>query len=450
MSSVLVACIVVLSLLATVLTPYAALLAYEWTSYLPPNTVSFGPFAQAQFPRITALAAMLAFVFLQRDKFSKIGPGLFLIGAYGVWITITSNFFAVAGPSLVMWKYNIAIKTVVMAGVLYLMTDSRARLEAFLSIYVLAISYWIVMGAVKTLLTGGGYGLVSSGGDYLFADGSTLSVGAIMAGIVIAWVGKHSVLAPFYNDRIYRTAALIFIGICAVLVIGTQARTGLIAGVAAYGYYVLKSRHRVPAVIVAAIAGAAIFTFAPPDWLERMSSITASGDARDQSAAGRFQAWGWAWEYAKNHPFTGGGFRVFYALNIVELENGKTRIIDSHSYFFEILAEQGFTGLFIFLSLAGVSWFGLLRLERQLRDDDDYVWAKDLARTMQYALVALLTGGLFIGIGHFALTWDFLAIAAALPRIIALERERAGHAPLSAKAPAKRLPRRLSPSAAPV
>lgn len=433
MSSILVAAIVLLGLLATIMTPYAALLAYEWTSYLPPNAISHGPFAQIQFPRITAVVAILAFFALQRDKFAKLGPGVFIIGVYALWVTITTFFFAVGDPHDVMWKYDKAIKTIIMAGFLYLMTDSRARMEAFLSLYALAMSYWILSGAMRTILSGGGgYGSIQAGGKYLISDSSTLVIATILAGVLVAWIGKHSILAPFKDSRIYRWGAFAFIGFCVVLIIGTRSRTGLIAGSLATAFFIFKSKHRIGPIVLAGAAVALVAMFAPPDWFERMATILdAGGEDMDQSAAGRLDSWTWAWNYALEHPFTGGGFRVFYKLHWVEM-GGVLRVVDSHSYFFEILAEQGFTGLFIFFSLVGVAGSGLYRLERRTRDVAGYEWAHDLARAMQVGMVALLTGGLFVGIGHFSLMWDFLAVAAALPRVVALERMRAGEPALEA------------------
>ncbi|MEL6364788.1 MAG: putative O-glycosylation ligase, exosortase A system-associated [Pseudomonadota bacterium] len=426
MSSILIALMIFIMVLATTLTPYAALLAYEWTSYLPVGQMSYGPLAGIKYPKFTAAIVIIAFAVSQRDKFSKVGPAAFLIAAYAVWVTITSYFTAVADPSWVMVKWDNAVKTIIMAWFLYMMTDSRARMEAFLSLYAIALSYWIVAGAWQTIVSGGGYGSVAAGGGYLLADGSVLTIATIIACCAVYWISKYTVLAPPGFKKFYPLLAYGFMALSVIMIIGTQARTGLVAGVAAFAWYLVKAKKKGPPIALAGLAAVLIFSFAPAEWFERMSTIFADSEGnREGSSAGRVMAWLWGWNYVLENPVFGGGFRVYYALHVVTMENGVTRIIDSHSWFFEILVEQGFVGMAIFASLCASAGFGLFGVEQRLKGDPEYEWARDLSRFLQIGLVGLLIGGLFVGIGHFAIMWDMLAICAALPRVVALEKKRA-------------------------
>ena len=57
MSSLLVGLIFFLGIIASLLTPYAALLVYEWASYLPPYLITYGPLSDLPYGKLGALAA---------------------------------------------------------------------------------------------------------------------------------------------------------------------------------------------------------------------------------------------------------------------------------------------------------------------------------------------------------------------------------------------------------
>src|SRR3546814_13064004 len=99
----------------------------------------------------------------------------------------------------------------------------------------------------------------------------------------------------------------------------------------------------------------------------------------DQSASTRVAVWQWTWDYAKENPF-GGGFdayiqnhvRVVKAATAYDPDNPqeaepsvyeeKSRAY--HSSYFEMLGEQGYPGLAMWLALQVI---GLVQLERLRR-----------------------------------------------------------------------------------
>ena len=90
---------------------------------------------------------------------------------------------------------------------------------------------------------------------------------------------------------------------------------------------------------------------------------TIQGFQADQSAGTRLAVWAWTWDYAKAHPF-GGGFGA-YRSNRIQVQTmnaqttGEVQLVTArveadearayHSSYFEMLGEQGFPGLILFL-----------------------------------------------------------------------------------------------------
>jgi O-antigen ligase len=114
--------------------------------------------------------------------------------------------------------------------------------------------------------------------------------------------------------------------------------------------------------------------FLPKSYTDRMSTI--ENHQSDQSASTRVAVWKWTWEFAKHNPF-GGGFEA-YRQNEVSYKTvntdyaGKNNaaletndIVEKgrayHSAYFEMLGEQGYPGLGLWLTL---HLLGLWQMER--------------------------------------------------------------------------------------
>jgi len=134
---------------------------------------------------------------------------------------------------------------------------------------------------------------------------------------------------------------------------------------------------------------------------------------QDQSASTRLAIWQWTFDYAVENPF-GGGFEAYRQNRLrIELtgsqEAGSVERIERevvadqgrayHSAYFEMLGEQGFPGLALFLLLHA---YGVIRMEalrrRYRAAGGEDAWISPLAGALQTAHLVYLTGALFIGI----------------------------------------------------
>jgi O-antigen ligase len=154
------------------------------------------------------------------------------------------------------------------------------------------------------------------------------------------------------------------------------------------------------------VLGLAAVPFLPSTFTNRMNTIK-TYDA-DSSALTRLAVWQWTIGYAETHPF-GGGFNAYLGNHIrfdvksagddpgsrVSVDQGRAY----HSAYFEMLGEQGYVGLALWLA---INLIGVVRMEilrKRYRDPDgDFAWAGPLAAALQTGHLVYLLGATFIAI----------------------------------------------------
>jgi probable O-glycosylation ligase (exosortase A-associated) len=241
-------------------------------------------------------------------------------------------------------------------------------------------------------------------------ESSIISCLAIAIIPLILFLAKHNSIFPLdWRVKVY-SAALIFA--CLLIPVGTEARTGLVC-IAVLA--VLSLRYTKRRFLYLGLLGAAALIVPPllPDnFTKRMDTIRTY--KADSSAGTRLAVWAWTWEFAKDHPM-GGGFEAFRQ-NKLRIETTKTEETGAHvdvdqsvqvdqarayhSSYFEMLGEQGFPGLFLWLLIHGIGIIRMEILHRRYRNRavDDDRWIGSLAGALQQGHLIYLVGSLFVGI----------------------------------------------------
>ena len=165
----------------------------------------------------------------------------------------------------------------------------------------------------------------------------------------------------------------------------------------------------------AALAGFALLIaipFLPKSFTDRMNTI--QDHKSDQSASTRLAVWNWTLDYVKENP-GGGGFNAYLANEVTydlvtseavggSVMQGTERVTEKarayHSSYFEMLGEQGYFGLGLWLWLQGLGLWQMEKLRRcwGKRTEPDNQWQAPLATALQLGQVSYLVGSLFVGI----------------------------------------------------
>jgi probable O-glycosylation ligase (exosortase A-associated) len=426
--------------------PFLLVLAYAYIDIVSPQHLSYYLLNSVSVSMIAACLAIGGWLLFDDKKNLTVAPRQFLMLALLCYAYFTTVYADLPTEAAAKWEW--AWKAIFWAIFLPLTLRTKLRIEAYLLVMILSASSIIIVGGIKTLLSGGGYGalhLMVDNNSNLY-EGSQISTVAIAIVPIILWFARFgTVFPPDWRVRLF-AGGLVFA--CLLIPVGTEARTGLVC-IGVLAILMLRDvKRRLVYMAFTALACAAAIPMLPSSFTERMGTI--STYQADESASTRLAVWGWTWEYVKEHPL-GGGFEA-YRQNSLRVQtvstsgSGPVQIIDQqlledkgrayHSSYFEMLGEQGFPGLILFLLIHGI---GLLRMEilrRRFRDaQGPDAWISPLATALQGAQIIYMVGSLFVGIAWQPFVYMLLSIQIGFDTLVSRRARVEAKAPGWARRP---------------
>ncbi|MFC3098050.1 putative O-glycosylation ligase, exosortase A system-associated [Alteraurantiacibacter palmitatis] len=406
--------------------PFIWVLAYIYIDIVAPQKIGWGLIQSFQLSLITFVAAFAGWLLLDSKYGSRFTFRQGLILVLLAWCGMTTLGAEFQDSAWAKWDW--VWKALIFAAFLPLTLRTKLRIEAAVTFVVLAVGTIAINGGIKTVFGGGGYGELrllvdENSGMY---EGSIISTVAIATIPLALWVARHTSIFPRHWTTWAFTAGLVFA--CLLIPVGTSARTGLIC-ILVLGVLLLRSvRYRFLYAGAASLAMMAAVPFLPQSYVERMETIV--GFRGDQSASTRLVVWQWTIDYAKEHPL-GGGFDAYRANSftyntVVTSGEGPMRRVEYrevtetarayHSSYFELLGEQGYFGLAIWLLLQGLGVWHMESLRRRFRrrDGDNRSWQWGLATALQQAHLVYLVGAVFVGIAYQPFLFMLVGLQCAL------------------------------------
>ncbi|MEZ5709405.1 MAG: putative O-glycosylation ligase, exosortase A system-associated [Blastomonas sp.] len=422
--------------------PFIFVLAYAYVDIVAPQRLSYWMLNAVPISVIVFGLAVVGWLAVDDKRSVRLTPRLFAILTLLIYCAYTTSVADV--PIFAQEKWGWVWKALIFAFFLPLTLRTKLRIEALALFMVLCASAIIVTGGIKTAASGGGYGVLrllvdNNSGLY---EGSIISTVAICIIPLILWLGKYGTIFP--QDWRVKTyvAALVFA--CLLIPVGTQARTGLVC-IGVLAVLMLRfARYRFLYAGLVCAVGLMAVPFLPQSFTERMDTIREY--KADESANTRLAVWKWTWEYAKNNPM-GGGFDAYrqnkITLNTVEtIGDGTTTQIEVqqmedegrayHSSYFEMLGEQGWPGLFLwlFIHLGGIVRMEFLHRLYKRRDREDEQWVAPLALALQNGQIIYMIGSLFVGIAFQPFVYMLIALQIGLDTYLARRRQEAAWRPM--------------------
>ena len=392
--------------------PYLWVLLYVYIDILAPQLIGYGIIQSVPVSLVAFVAAFAGWILFDKKEGARFSLRQGLILLLLCWCFFTLQFADFPEEAATKWDW--VWKAMVFAIFLPFTITTRQRIDALALTMVLTVGMIVISTGMKTVLGGGGYGSLKffvqdNSGIY---ESSTLATVAIALIPLIAWFTRFgTIIRPHWTVTGFAVALCCA---CLLIPIGTEARTGLVC-IAALGVFLLRyTERRLIFILAAPVLGLMALPFLPQSYYDRMATIAQPGG--DESASTRMQVWAWTLEYSSARPL-GGGFDSYrsnsftYTMPVHE-ENGNTttteyrEITDEgrafHSSFFELLGEQGYPGLFIWLLLHGL---GIYQMEKTYRrwkgkTQESEAWISPMAAALQIASLIYLVGATFQGIGY--------------------------------------------------
>ncbi|MDH5412843.1 MAG: putative O-glycosylation ligase, exosortase A system-associated, partial [Flavobacteriaceae bacterium] len=339
--------------------PHLGVLVWSWLGYMNPHRMTFGFAHSFPFVAIVAGITLISLMFSKEKKSLPINGITITWIIFVLWCVFT--YFFAMNPSGAAIELDRMIKIQVMILCTLLLFNSKERLIQLTWVISLSIGFYGIKGGVFALLTGFNYRIWGPRG---FISGNNELALALLMIIPLFYF-----LFTVTTNKHIKRLLLLFMMLCLFSVISSYSR-GAFLGLAVMSFFLwlgMKKKVLVASIVVCFIALG--YSFIPDKWFDRMNTIENYED--DGSANQRLNSWGFAINLANDNPIMGGGFRTFTHEAYQLYGPIPDMVYDAHSIYFEVLAEQGYVGLVLFLTLWILVFHKAHTIKRALKKKQD-------------------------------------------------------------------------------
>ena len=376
----------------------------------------FPPLMALRLPEITAIATLgtlIWHIFLTRRIRPFWSRELTLFALFTLHVAICVVFALDRPAALEFWTSHYVKVSIIVFAVAWLCVGPRQF--AFASVVFMLSG--LAVGLVALWNKANGIGLVEGGRVTIgrdlgssVGDPNDLALVLLFALAFCLGLGVTRGVPTVLRAMGWAAAAIVIAAIVA-----TQSRGGMLGTAAVFIPFIrngIRSRFVLAALAVLSV----VFLYWVAGIGERETVSVAAGGNLDASAEGRLLAWEAAVRMALSDPLTGIGMQNFPLSYFFFTDDWQGKAVAAHSMWFEVLGENGFVGLALFIALMSVTAGTLLQAGRRL----DAVGGSAFARTMAVSLVAgfcgLVVSGSFLSQAYGWPVGITLALSFALSR----------------------------------
>jgi len=381
--------------------PQVGIYAWSWLSYMSPHRLTWGFAYSLPFAQSVALATLMSILFWKQPKRIPITGLTVLWIIFLVWVTLTTIFAMYPESAWIQYQKVAKIQLVTFLTMLVIRTKKEVNILVW--VIALSIGFYAIKGGVFTIKSLGSARVWGPSGSFI-EDNNALAIASLMVLPLFYYLSQQ------VQRKMVRYMMLGAMLLMTVSIIGSQSRGALLAACATALFLWLKTPGKLLSGATIVILALGIFSFMPQTWHERMDLI--KHYEQDSSAMGRIAAWKMSINVANHRPLGGGMFlwKPFtYKLYGASSDDWE-RNTAAHSIYFSILAEHGWIGFILFLSIFIIAWRTAGKLIKRARGSPEMKWVSDLMRMMQVSMIAYAVGGAFLQLAYFDLPWHLVSI----------------------------------------
>lgn len=386
--------------------PYVGVLVWSWLGYMNPHRLTWGFAYNFPFSKVVAATLITALIFSPERKRIPITaitiPWLLFLG----WICLTTANAMYPEAAQEMLSRILKIQLVVFITIMVMGT--RERIEQLIWVIVFSLGFFGVKGGIYSIFKGGAVMIYGPGG--FIEDNNAIAIALVMT------LPLCQYLRQVTPSKLIRWGLLAAVVMICIAIVTTASRAAMLGGVAMAFMVWVKSRHRVATGLGGLLLLPFLFFWAPESWHERMATITEVQEEtgeRERSAQSRLDVWAMIINLAKDRPVLGAGLEPWHEETYDRYAEDPTKIRkawSAHSIYFSVLAEHGFIGLGLFLSVMFFAFRGATGVTRACEGIEGAEWLADLMRMLQVSLVGYFVAGAFHQVPYFDLPWHLIGI----------------------------------------
>jgi putative inorganic carbon (HCO3(-)) transporter len=392
----------------TIWGPYVGLLSWTWIALMSPHQYVYGIVGSLPVNLIQAVLTMAAWVMSKEPKRIPANACTLLLLLFMAWITLTTMTSLAPDSAWDLWQRY--IKNLFLGLVVAGLMTNRVRLHALIWTVVLSLGYFGVKGGLFTIVTTGGGHVMGEAG--VLGDNNNFALAMCMILPLMNYLRLNS------EHRIVRLALVFGMALTVIAILGTYSRGGLIGLSVSALFLWSKAQKKLLLGICGVVVLTVGYMIMPADWTKRMDTIQSAEE--DGSFMGRVQVWRFSYNIALARPLVGGGLAasengtIFNTYSTDYVPSGRA----AHSIYFQVLGDNGFAGLFIFLSLLGAVWWQCSVIKKRAAGRAELGWAVDLATMIQVSWAGYMVAGAALSMAYYDLTYIELGAIVALGKIV--------------------------------
>jgi probable O-glycosylation ligase (exosortase A-associated) len=419
--------VILLSAPVALFNPFYGVLMWTWIAYFNPHRYAWGLARYGFFQPavIIAVPTLIGLLFAPKNLRFMTRETALLTALWG-WFAFTT-FYISRVPEFAghVNDANAHLeeisKIILMTFVVIMLVTSRLKLRLLTFMIMGSFGVRAAVAAVWYIRTGGQFTVWGPEGSFIY-DNNDFGLALNMTIPIFFFMARE-------ESRLWLRVVLRGLMVCVIIcVIGTYSRGALVGLAGITLAIVAKSRQKILGLLLVSVAIICLLMFSTHAWEDRMSQFLEGN--LDASAYSRLVAWGGGWNLAKEYPITGGGFDVFTDEAIFPsfvppslrgaLYSKIHHLHSSHSIYFEMLGEQGFVGLGLFLALIGSCFVSMRRLRKRAKIFPQLEWVNPYTHMVEVTLLAYLLNGATLGRAYF----DFFYQVVALVIIVKILADR--------------------------
>jgi putative inorganic carbon (HCO3(-)) transporter len=390
--------------------PFFGILMWQFVSLLNPHRFAYG--AAYDFPVAEAIAVptLVGCLLFTRNWKTLATREVALILVLWGWFTFTTLYdtrlplFSDFAP-ITWYRWRFVSKVLLMTLVTVGLVNTRSRLRWYLLVTAGSLGFLVLKAVPFMIITGGSFRLYGPPGSSL-ADNNDLGLALNMTIPMFFFLAQTET-----GKRLRLLMGFTFLATIPAILF-TYSRGALIGLALILVLMVMQMRQRLVLIPVLFLAAVFAAFFTPEQWQHRMD-FRRSGALIDDSAESRFNAWTYCWRLVQDFPLTGGGFEAFTQPLFDRYAPNPRDVHGPHSVYFGVLAEHGFIGLGLYLSLVLSCLISLRKVRVNARRWGDERQAK-YALMLQFSLLGFLISGAFLGRAYFDYYFSIVACIAVL------------------------------------
>ena len=392
----------------TLFAPYVGALAWIWIALMSPHQYVYGIVSTLPINLIEAVVTLFAWFVSKEPKRIPLNACTLLLLLLMAWITLTTMVSLAPDSAWALWQRN--IKNLFLGLVIAGLMTNRVRLHALVWTVVFSLGYFGIKGGLFTIITAGSGHVVGEAG--VLGDNNNFALAMCMLLPLMNYLRLNSA------HRIVRVALVVGMVLTVIAILGTYSRGGLVGLSVSVLFLWSKSRQKLLLGACGVVVLVIGYMMMPADWTKRMDTIQSAEE--DGSFMGRVQVWRFAYNIALARPLVGGGMgssedgTVFNTYSTDYVPFGRA----AHSIYFQILGDNGFAGLLIFLALLGAVWRQCAVVKKRVAGRPELAWAVDLATMIQVSQAGYMAAGAALSMAYYDLSYIELGTIVALGQIV--------------------------------